>query len=124
MVAYFNSDLENFKTIEESLLSMDKVKAGDFIRLNDGTIGRISVVHENGIIQVVNSVGVLVGKGSVLASGSMWDSNFDKYGKINIKNLIDTKKTHKGRCWTWVQNIAGADRAVYKDIEFKLWELK
>lgn len=51
-------DLEIFKSIEKSLLEQKKPKEGDFIQY-DEKLTRLSKIHEDGDIQLSNSIGYM-----------------------------------------------------------------
>lgn len=117
------NDLEMFKKIEESFLNVKEPMSGDFVQY-DGKIARLSVIHENGQIQLSNSIGVYVSDSCSQASGCTWDSTITvEKDRLTLKNLEPTSMFIKGRCWTFSGNEAGGGRGVYFEINFKVWNL-
>lgn len=120
IIAY---DLEMFKKIEDSFLKVKEPMRGDFVQY-DGQIARLSVIHEDGAIQLSNSIGVFVSDGCSQASGCTWDSTITiERDRLTLNNLELTSMFKKGRCWTFSGNEAGGGRSVYFEINFKVWNL-
>lgn len=120
IIAY---DLEMFKKIEDSFLKVKEPMRGDFVQY-DGQIARLSVIHEDGVIQLSNSIGVFVSDGCSQASGCTWDSTITiERDRLTLNNLEPTSMFKKGRCWTFSGNEAGGGRSVYFEINFKVWNL-
>ncbi len=117
------NDLTLFEKIEKSLQKADKPNEGDFVEF-DGNISRLSRIHENGTIQLSNSIGVFVSEGYSQASGCIWDPEIKiERERLTLKNLEPTSMFKKGRCWKFSGNEAGGGRGVYFEINFKVWNL-
>jgi hypothetical protein len=117
------NDLAMFEKIEKSLININEPKEGNFIQY-DGEIARLSVIHEDGTIQLSNGIGVFVSDGYSQASGCVWDPDIKiERSRLKISNLELTSTLKKGRCWTFSRNEAGGDRGVWFEINFKVWNL-
>lgn len=122
---YIAAELAMFSQIEKELLEKQEPKCGDFVQY-DGQISRLSVVHENGDIQLSETIGVYVSiNGSCQASGCVWDPNIKlEKERLKLKNLEATTQLKKGSCWSYSGNYAAGMRGVYFEINFKVWELQ
>lgn len=123
----FKRDLEMFEEIQTGLLNTSEPREGDWVEYEDGKFARISTIRHEPRIQISNKIGVYVSEGGYSqASGGIWDSDLDhiERSRLVVENLIPTNDTKKGRCWTFSEKSAGADRGVYFEIDFKVWKLK
>ena len=117
------NDLAMFEKIEKSLLESNKPKEGDFVQY-DEEIARLSGIHADGSIQLSNTIGVYVSDGCSQASGCVWDPDIKiERSRLSIHNLELTSALKKGRCWSFSEKSSGADRGVYFEINFKVWNL-
>lgn len=117
------SDLVLFADIEKSLVNSKEPKEGDFVQF-DGNISRLSRIHNDGTIQLSETIGVYVSDSCTQASGCVFDSKINlEISRLNIRNLELVPELKKGTCWTFSGNQAGVGRGVYFEINFKIWNL-
>jgi len=109
-----SKDLALFEERQKAIEARTAISEGDFIIRKDGSMERISVAS-HGWVQAGKSNGSIYinknGHGSF--SGSCGDS---------IKAYEPTNDTAPGICWIFSGDSAGAHRAVYSKLNFKIWK--
>lgn len=96
------------------------IRVGDFVRFTDGVLRRVSQIwrDEDGqpdSIQTSNGGSYYLGTGYVSMSGSL-------YSGIKPWTLTLTSETRKGSVWFFHHGLAGANRGVSAEVEFRVYQ--
>lgn len=109
-------DLELFRQRQEAIDTRKSISEGDFVIRKNGEYERVSVSQWGDSIQAGKGGSIYInqsGRGS--HSGSCGDL-------INRNNLRLTDETKEGSCWIFQADRAGAHRAVYHVLKFKVYQ--
>jgi hypothetical protein len=113
------ADLAIFNERQQAIYNRTKISEGDWVRMPDGSMSRVTVASWPDTIQIGGHSGSSVyihesGRGSY--SGGCGDS-------IERDRLVDTGEYEEAGCWIFSGNRSGAHRGVYSALKFKVFEL-
>lgn len=112
------TDWDLFKDRQEAIYNRTEIAQGDFVRLKDRSISRVTVTRMGNHIQVGgsrNSALYVSPEGYGSYSGSCGDV-------ISLVNIQPTSEYIEGDCWIFSQDRSGAHRGVTNTLRWKLWQ--
>ena len=109
--------VELFKGRQEAIRERSEISQGDWVRLKDGSMSRVTVNHHTGTIQIGGGQGSyhLFRNGYCSYSGGCGE-------QVKLSSLKDTGEYKPGGCWIFSNDWSGAGRGVHSELEFKVWQ--